>query len=457
MTNIKKATLAAIIILVTIIGICIASFATNKGTIQKEAKLRKQASNDSTVLEIIPKKEEVEILDKVGDWYQVRYNKIKGYVAKDFLEVIEESDTKEQNEDTQNNESKTKVIKKGETFKIEKEAKIYVRPLINSKVIKTIEKDKTVNVIEIRNNWAYINIDDVSGWVSLTSIGAILPNEESGNENNELNTNNNQNENNNQPENNNNESNKQEENNNENSNNKTESSNNENNKKEELNKTAYVVTTGINFREEPNTDSKVLKVFAQNAKITILEEIGDWYKIKHNDQIGYVLKSYVSSKKTETTSRSSIDRTSSVENKTQDQAKEENKSTTSSSSNKGQEVANYVKQFIGYRYVYGGSTPKGGFDCSGLTMYVYKQFGVSLSHSATAQSKQGTKVSKSDLQPGDLVFFSNYKTGKGIGHVGIYIGNNQFVHASTEKTGVITSSITSGSYSRRYVTATRMF
>ena len=89
-------------------------------------------------------------------------------------------------------------------------------------------------------------------------------------------------------------------------------------------------------------------------------------------------------------------------------------------------------------------------------MYVYKQFGVSLSHSATAQSKIGTKVDRKNLQPGDLVFFTNYKTGKGIGHVGIYIGNNQFVHASTEKTGVITSSIT-GSYNTRYVTATRLF
>lgn len=443
MTNIKKATLAAIIILVTVIGICIASFATNKGTIQKEAKLRKTASNDSIVLEIIPKKEEVEVLAEDGDWYQVRYNKIKGYVQKDFLEVIKENDNKEDNNNTQSNQKQTKEIKKGETFKIENESKIYIRPLINSKVIKTIEKDKTINIIEIRNNWAYVSIDDISGWVSLTSIGAILPNEVENNqtENNDKpeETKNNQTENSNQSQNNNNEN------------------NNKDNQKEELNKTAYISTSGINFREEPNTDSKVLKVFIQNAKITILEETGDWYKIKHNDQIGYVIKTYVSDKKTDTISRSSVSRTENSTNKTETETKEETKTSTQNSETKGQEVANYVKQFVGYRYVYGGSTPKGGFDCSGLTMYVYKQFGVSLSHSATAQSKQGTKVSKSNLQPGDLVFFSNYKTGKGIGHVGIYIGNNQFVHASTEKTGVITSSITSGSYSRRYVTATRMF
>lgn len=444
MTNVKKASLAVIVSLVLIIGICIASFATNTGTILKEAKLRKQASNDSIVLEIIPKKEEVEVLAKVGDWYQVRYNKIKGYVAKDFIEVEEDNNIKEQDNNTQT-QKQPKEIRKGENFKIENETKIYVRPLINSKVIANLEKDKTVNVIEIRNNWAYVNIDNISGWVSLTSIGAVLPNtgdnnQTEGNNETQQEPNNNQNENNN--------NNEQENNSNNNNENNNESS------KEELNKTAYIVTSGINFREEPNTDSEVLKVFIQNAKITILAEEGDWYKIKHNDQIGYVIKTYVSDKKTDTTSRSSVGRTESTKKETENTTVTEE--TKASTANKGQEVANYVKQFVGCRYVYGGSTPKGGFDCSGLTMYVYKQFGISLSHSATAQSKVGTKVSKSNLQPGDLVFFSNYKTGKGIGHVGIYIGDNKFVHASTEKTGVITSSIT-GSYNTRYVTATRMF
>lgn len=424
MTNIKKAGLASIIILVLVIGICIASFAAHTGTILKEAKLRKTASDDSIVLEIIPKKEEVEVLAKEGDWYQVRYNKIKGYVSKDFIETVDIKDTTDTDKDI-----KTKEIKKGETFKLEKEVKVYIRPLINSKVIANLEKDKTIDIIGIRNNWAYVSMDSVLGWVNLNSIGATVSKE---NENNQT-------ENNDTP--------NQEPNNNQ----------EENNQEGSLNKTAYISSTGINFREEPNTDSKVLKVFAQNAKITILEETGDWYKIKHNDQTGYVIKTYVSDKKVETTSRSSVSRTetktvtTSVE--TENTVKEETKTSTA---NKGQEVANYVKQFVGCRYVYGGSTPSGGFDCSGLTMYVYKKFGVSLSHSATAQSKVGTKVDRANLQPGDLVFFKNYRTNVGIGHVGIYIGNNKFVHASTEKTGVITSSLT-GSYSTRFVTATRMF
>ncbi len=414
MLNIKKASIASIIILVLIIGIAVASFATNTGIITKEAKLRKSPTNDSIILEIIPKKEEVEVLEKSGDWYRVKYQRIKGYVQKDFIEVEETVNTLAQNTVTSDNTPVTvENIKQGDTLTVKDKINIYIRPLINSKVIANIESGKTLTVTKIVNEWAYIKSEDKTGWIRLDAIKTNNP------------QNNNKND------------------------NKQESAK----KQEELNKTAYIASSGINFREEPNTDSKVLKVFAENAKITILAEQGEWYKIKHNDQVGYVVKTYVSEKKV--SSRSSVDRN--TENKTTTQTKKEteNTPTQNTNSSKGQEVANYAKQFVGCKYVYGGSSPK-GFDCSGLTMYVYKKFGVSLSHSATAQSKVGTKVSRSNLQPGDLVFFSDYRTKKGIGHVGIYIGNNKFVHASTERTGVITSSL-SGSHSSRYVTATRFF
>ena len=91
MTNLKKATIASIVILVLITGVAIASFAITSGTANKDAKLRKTTSNDSIVLEIIPKKDEVEILEDAGDWYKVNYKKIKGYVQKEFIDVIEES------------------------------------------------------------------------------------------------------------------------------------------------------------------------------------------------------------------------------------------------------------------------------------------------------------------------------------------------------------------------------
>lgn len=220
-----------------------------------------------------------------------------------------------------------------------------------------------------------------------------------------------------------------------------------------INKTGYVSSDGINFREEPNTDSKVLKTFLQNAQVTILEEQGEWYKVTYKEQTGYILKMYVSSKKIDTTISSRSGGERKLESPER-QLKEENNTKVESS--KGKEVVSLAKKYLGSRYVYGGATPSKGFDCSGFTMYIYKQFGINLSHSATAQSKVGTKVEKSNLQLGDLVFFSDYKTYTGIGHCGIYIGDGKFIHASTETTGVITSSLFSGSYVKRYVTATRV-
>jgi cell wall-associated NlpC family hydrolase len=86
------------------------------------------------------------------------------------------------------------------------------------------------------------------------------------------------------------------------------------------------------------------------------------------------------------------------------------------------EAATIALRYLGVPYVWGGATPT-GFDCSGLVMYVYAQLGISLPHFAAAQYSEGTPVARTDLQPGDLVFFD------GLNHVGIYIGNGQLVHA----------------------------
>lgn len=106
------------------------------------------------------------------------------------------------------------------------------------------------------------------------------------------------------------------------------------------------------------------------------------------------------------------------------------------SSGTGTEVANYALQFVGNPYVWGGTSLTDGADCSGFVLSVYAHFGYSLPHSSASQANCGTEVSISDLQPGDLLFYSNGGT---IGHVAIYIGNGQVVHASSAKTGIKTS------------------
>ena len=107
-------------------------------------------------------------------------------------------------------------------------------------------------------------------------------------------------------------------------------------------------------------------------------------------------------------------------------------------------------QYLGTPYVWGGASPS-GFDCSGLAMYVYAQVGISLPHNAAMQyDSVGVYVSRSDLQPGDLVFFD------GLGHMGIYIGGGQFIHAPHTGDVVKISSLSESWYASTYVGAKRV-
>ncbi|NLC43019.1 MAG: LysM peptidoglycan-binding domain-containing protein [Clostridiales bacterium] len=118
----------------------------------------------------------------------------------------------------------------------------------------------------------------------------------------------------------------------------------------------------------------------------------------------------------------------------------------------GQDIVDYAKKFEGYSYVYGGSGPK-GFDCSGFTVYVYANFGIKVTR--MNQVTNGTHVSKSDLKPGDILIFTKLGTSK-INHVGLYIGNDLMIHASSPSTGVIISNINKGNYPARYHSARRI-
>ncbi len=445
MANVKKAILLLFIILLILFALTQIVFSVDTGKATEDAKLKKSMEDSSITLEIIPKDDTFEILEEKDNWYRVNYQKIKGYVKKEQVEIIkQETNNKENgeisnltNEQSQNTKEEqdqnrvnenvivdntktalTEEIKIGDKLYTNIELKMYLRPLPSSMKIDTLVKGQEVTVVDIANKWVYISVNGKTGWIAKSLLITEKQKQEQIEQQ--------------EP--------------------------SKENKKDEtkyLNKTAYVTSDGINFRQEANTDSKVLKTFLQNAKVTILLEEGNWYKIKHNDQEGYILKMYVSEKKVEVTSRSSESRQ--ITTKTSNEETTTKKETTTvAQSSKGSGVVSLAKKYLGSRYVYGGASPS-GFDCSGFTMYLYKQFGVSLPHSATAQSYKGTKVSKANLQPGDIVFFKNYRTNVGIGHCGIYIGNNQFIHASTEKTGVITSSLTSSSYQKRYVTAVRIF
>jgi cell wall-associated NlpC family hydrolase len=112
-------------------------------------------------------------------------------------------------------------------------------------------------------------------------------------------------------------------------------------------------------------------------------------------------------------------------------------------------IVRFARRYVGVRYVYGGTTPRSGFDCSGFTRFVYSHFGISLPHYSGAQFDRGRRVSRAGLRPGDLVFFD------GLGHVGIYIGGGRFIHAPHTGTDVQVSSL-DGWYASEYDGARRL-
>lgn len=120
---------------------------------------------------------------------------------------------------------------------------------------------------------------------------------------------------------------------------------------------------------------------------------------------------------------------------------------------KGNQVVNYASKFLGKPYVYGATGPN-AFDCSGLTQYVYNKFDVDISRTTYTQVGEGTKVKRSDLKAGDLVFFNTESSNS---HVGIYIGDGEFIHAPRTGKPVMISSLSDGYYSARYATARRIF
>ncbi|HEU4965291.1 MAG TPA: C40 family peptidase [Bacilli bacterium] len=119
----------------------------------------------------------------------------------------------------------------------------------------------------------------------------------------------------------------------------------------------------------------------------------------------------------------------------------------------GKKVAAKARQYIGKPYAWGGTTPS-GFDCSGFAQYVLNVSGIHMPRNSYEQYEVGQPVSKQNLRPGDLVFFTTYAPGPS--HLGIYIGNGKFVHALNQRTGVVTSDLDADYYKARYLGAKRV-
>lgn len=547
-----------LIILVLLLCIQIPTFAANKGkSTATNVRVRKSASTQSEVIDVLATGEEVEILTEEGNWYKVKAKGHTGYVSKSFINIdgnvqennvqVQENNNQSQESNTQNSNSQvtennvvennnqssgnnaevnneeqqsnpentTNVENNNEqtvvnqaqgnvnivkNYKASENAKIYILPVLASEQIGEVKKDENVTVLENAGLWVFIQTSNLGGWVridKLTAEDVKIDDSTNAQDNENSNTeiiDENKNEQ------------------NENTENKENAEKSEVNNNQQTNykpKTMYVKSSTVNVRSKSNISSNIVTGITLNTQVKVVGEENGWYKVEVNGKNGYIRKDLLSNTKTEVTSRdNNIDRAQKVEQnvtvstintaeqqtqvtgatqptetqqvqntqtgatqsaqpqtsaqqqasaQTQQQAqapaqKPSNSVPTSSTGVTGNDIVAYAMKFKGYRYVYGAAGPN-AFDCSGFTMYVYKHFGYSLSHSSRVQATQGKKVT-GELQPGDILVFTN--GGTQVGHVGIYIGNDKFIHASDSKTGVIISNLSDRWNKSKYVGARRI-
>ena len=428
-------------------------------------RIREKASTDSQIITNAYENDELEILEEEGDWYKVKFNGKTGYASKSLVKTNSsnsknkeanlskdnEKNTEKKDENTNTSADDTVSTYNTETENniqisaknvINKDTSLKLLPNFSSNELKVLTKDTEVKIEKELINWVKISIADNSiGWVLKNNITyGVVSKEEEKEEEKEIE----------EP---------KEENSTKNEIDKNASM--DENKSEEKDIKGKVSVETANVREKADKTSEIVGKLDQGSEVTIVEEIGDWYKITNSKiKTGYISKSLVSTSNSDVSSRSLLEvrEESVIENKNELEKQNDNVvgNSISNNSKNGDSVVEFAKQYLGKPYVSGGKTPETGFDCSGFTRYVYGNFGYSLAGVAASQDNVGTAVERDNLQPGDLILF--YDEGKTkIGHVGIYMGNGEFIHAANPKRGVVTDNLTTNSYyNERYISSRRI-
>ena len=190
----------------------------------------------------------------------------------------------------------------------------------------------------------------------------------------------------------------------------------------------WVDGSDVRMRAAAGTDSEIVRVTTYGESVEILGVDGEWYKVSAGGKTGYIRGDYVS-------------------------FTEPDPSQAPAAGSIGEQIVAFAEQFLGTPYVWAGSSPS-GFDCSGFVSYVFKNFGYTVNRTAASMYTNGVAVDKSELQIGDAVFFAS--SSESIGHVGIYIGDGEFIHSSSGCGYVTISGLDEDYYSCMYVGARRI-
>jgi len=455
------------------------SFAATAAVNVTAVRIRQSASTDSDIVTVIYEDDEVEILEEAGEWYKVKYGENVGYAKAEFFtkkgEVTNNTvsntttnqvenevsnttdldtntttatptvdntqvDEKPTTDPSENTEMTIQEPIVGDIITLQTSVKTRIIPSLTAVQKLEIAQDTTITIEAKLGNWYKISSEEISGWVTknkivgtqtvsenpIDTIPAPVPEEptsepvETEPEVPEFVQNTTPTENivPNEP---------------------TTST---------TNKTAIVIVETARVRSGASTTAGIIDVLDEDDIVTIIGEEGEFYKITcEKISSGYISKTLVKLK--DVTSRSSAEERVSTENNSTANIADSTKVS-------GNDIVAFAKQYLGYKYVLGCSTPEKGFDCSGFTRYVYGHFGYKLGQVAANQTSLGAVVERENLQIGDLILFYNDGKTK-IGHCGIYIGGGDFIHSANPQRGVVIDNLNTNSYySQRFVTARRI-
>ena len=420
--NAKNITVMAIISVLLLFFVNM-SLAANTATVTVDtANLRREPNADSTILDLISRGATVQVLNQEGEWYQVRYNNIIGFLRRDLLnnnsENLNQNDSENMTQNTtEENDSDTTVLtpnvntnripEEGEYVVLE-DTRLRVNPLITSMQRAEIKQDDIVEVDIIINGWYHVRTENASGWVRSEKLISQVELEEQR---------------------------------------AREQAEEEARQEREANRRAmFVNAQTVNVRAEPNTESEILKTITLNTEVAVFSTVDGWSEVEVDDVTGYISSSLLS------TTRQVTSRAATGARAPRTTQEGEASEVPFIDAGAAGDVVSFARQFIGHRYVFGGTTPA-GFDCSGFTQFVFRNFGINLNRTAAGQFSNGVAVSREQLAPGDLVMFARNGS---IYHVGIYIGGGNMVHSANATRGVTIDSITMGSYGRDFIGGRRV-